>query len=106
MGRPYKVIIKNNSGVIDVRSFKSLWLAVFHTLSCLEVLNGLDCADCGEFKTTANPFNGDLLIKRYIITINAPYTVFEIKKQAKGSLNQELFIETLKNIKGEYFERI
>lgn len=106
IGRPYKVTIKNNNGVINERRFKSLWIAIFHTLSCLEVINALDCIEDGEFITTFNPFTKEMVVKRYVIVVKAPYTVFEIKQTVKGSLNQEVLLDLLKTIKEEYFERI
>lgn len=104
--RPYKFIMQNSHGIITTSTHKSLNVAIFNLLHRLSLLNSLNSAEDGVFKNTKNPFTGEMLTKRYVVEINAPFTIFEIKKQTKGSLNEELFMETLKNIKEEYFERV
>lgn len=104
--RPYSVTIKNNTGVLEIANHVSLWSAVRHLLEKLKAVNALNCAEYGEFKTTVNPFTGEELCKRYVIEINAPFTIFEIKYKLTGSFDTQLVMNTIKLIKEKYFERI
>ena len=91
--------------------FKSQPRDIFHImkifLNILNQYNALDLFDKGEFIQTRNPFTNENLVKQYVVQINIPHTIIELKKLDKGSIDTEMFMATLKNIKEAYYnERI
>ena len=104
--REWKLIEKTPYGVSDKKTFHSLQTAIITLFGKLKMLLCDDLLDSGSFVPTQNTFTKEILIKRYVLEIVCPRTTFEIRKQTKGSINQEEFVATLNMIKEKYCERI
>lgn len=105
--REWKLVVKNiNNGTVDKMTERSLYVILSRLVTRLKSLNATECFNEYHFIQTANPFTGEYVYKTCSWIVNCPYTVFELKKQTKGSINQEEFIATLNMIKEKYCERI
>lgn len=102
----YRLIIKQGKNIIDKSANLTMAEAIFHLLNHLVKLNALCCADEGVFVLTKNPFTKEIAVKRFLVTVNIPYTELLIKKENKGSINEDIFLSTLKLIKEKYYEGI
>lgn len=102
----YRLIIKQGKNIIDKSANLTMAEAIFHLLNHLVKLNALCCADEGVFVLTKNPFTKEIAVKRFLVTVNIPYTELLIKKESKGSINEDIFLSTLKLIKEKYYEGI
>ena len=103
MNKEYKVIITTLH-----KTYKSERLDLYDTfmkfLKYLKMNRMLDEYNKGDFITTTNPFTDETLIKRYSVEILVPYTIIEIRKLSKGSLNPEDFLKSLEFIKEKYYD--
>lgn len=81
--------------------------AIKYAAKYLYNLHAIDCLDCGKFvKTTSALRPNETFCKRYVITMNVPYTKITIKKETKGDINREIFMDIISIIKDMYNERI
>ena len=104
--REWKLTEKTPHGVCDSKTFHRLEPLLIFLAGKLRMLLCSELLGDGKFIMTQNTFNKEFLVKRYVLTIKCPYTTFEIKKQTKGSINQEEFMAILNRIKEKYCERI
>lgn len=105
--REWKLVIKNiNNNTVDKITEHSLYSILLRLLTRLKAIQAKECFNEYHFVQTLNPFNGEYVYKTCVWIVNCPYTVFELKKQTKGSINQEEFVSTLNIIKEKYCERI
>ena len=104
--REWKLIEKTPYGVSDKKTFHSLHTAIIVLVGKLKMLLCEDLIDTGSFVPTQNTFTKEILTKRYVLEIVCPRTTFEIRKQTKGSIDQEEFMAILNRIKEKYCERI
>ena len=102
----YRFIVKQGKNIIDKSANLTLEEAVIQLLNHLVKMNALCCVDEGVFVLTRNPFNHEVTIKRFLVTVHIPYTELMIKKEDKGSINEDMFLSTIKYIKEKYYERI
>lgn len=102
----YRFIVKQGKTILDKSANITLESAIVQLLNKLRIMNALSCADDGRFIVTMNPFNKEVSVKRFLVTVNIPYTELMIKKEDKGSINEDVFLSTLKYIKEKYYERI
>lgn len=102
MNNEYRLLIHTT-----YRTYKTSRLDLYDVfikfLSQLKVNRALDEYNKGIFIPTRNNFTDEVLIKRYVVEINIPYTKFEIRKLSKGSLNPEDFLKSLEFIKEKYY---
>lgn len=81
--------------------------AVEYMARVLNVIHSLDCLDRGVIPDSTCIFTGDTIYhKSYIVTVAFPYTKLVLKKQSKGSFDDEEILSTIKYVKGLYDERI
>lgn len=73
-------------------------------LNILSQYKALNMYDAGCFIETKNPFTGDTVCKKYVLEINIPHTIIEIRKLDKGSINEDVFMSTLQIIKEKYYD--
>lgn len=103
----YRLITVTNDMIIDVTQSLTLVGVVKKLLERLDAVNAACCIEDGFFVTTKNPFNGELLVKRYQVGVGVPSTTFTIKKMDKGSIDIDEFMAVLKYVKENYYnERI
>ena len=104
--REWKLVVKNVlNGTVDKMTERNLHVILARLLTRMKALNAVECFKEYHFVQTTNPFTGEYLYKTCVWIVNCPYTVFELKKQTKGSINQEEFVATLNMIKEKYCER-
>ena len=81
--------------------------AIKYVAEYLLNLHALNCIDCGTFiETTSALSPNEIFCKRYVITLNVPYTKITIKKETKGDIDREVFMDLITTIKEMYNERI
>jgi hypothetical protein len=107
LDKEYRLYVKHDKKTLIDKSAPLNLHDVIHKLFMkLQKLNALLCVDDGEFIETIDYFNKEVVVKRFVVTVRIPYTQFIIKKESTGSINQELFISTLRYIKENYYEGI
>lgn len=85
-------------------SYKTLKAALWDLCVKLYALNCLDLLHVGQFEETE--FLGNTHHKQYVVRVFIPHTVLKIKKQTKGDIDQEKFIEELNTVYKMFNERI
>ena len=103
--REYVVIYETPSGT-NKTTHQTMFLAIHSMLYYLDSIKALGNAEKGHFITTQNPFNKELVTKRYVVDVVVPKTTVTIKKRSKGSINTEHFMGGLDYIKRKYYERV
>lgn len=104
MNKDYKLIIQSQDIVLSKSESMSMIKAIKNLLTRLKEFNALGCLNSCEFVDTMNPFTGETLTKRFVVSVAVPNTTFTIKKMSKGSINREVFVSNLNNIKEKYYD--
>ena len=106
MGIGYRVFIETPSRWHKSAQFDTAE-AIKYVAAYLLNLHALNCLDCGKFiETTSALSPNETFCKRYVITLNVPYTKITIKKETKGDIDREVFMDLITTIKEMYNERI
>ena len=106
MGVGYRVFIETPSRWHKSAQFDTVE-AIKYVAEYLFNLHALNCLDCGKFiETTSALSPNETFCKRYVITLNLPYTKITIKKETKGDIDREVFMDLITTIKEMYNERI
>ena len=106
MGVGYRVFIETPSRWHKSAQFDAVE-AIKYVAEYLLNLHALNCLDCGTFvETTCALRPNEIFCKRYVITLNVPYTKITIKKETKGDIDREVFMSIITIIKEMYDERI
>ena len=106
MGVGYRVFIETPSRWHKSAQFDAVE-AIKYVAEYLLNLHALNCLDCGTFiKTTCALRPNETFCKRYVIILNVPYTKITIKKETKGDIDREVFMDLITTIKEMYDERI
>lgn len=81
----------------------TLFDAVVYMAEHLSKANALDCFDKGKIVPTTCVFTGDTVYhKTYVTEIFAPYTKLVLKKQTKGSFDDQELLSIIKQVKEKY----
>ena len=106
MGVGYRVFIETPSRWHKSAQFDAVE-AIKYVAEYLLNLHALNCLDCGTFiETTSALRPNETFCKRYVIILNVPYTKITIKKETKGDIDREVFMDLITTIKEMYNERI
>ena len=103
MKENYKLITTVNNTVIDVTQPSPLVDVIKKLLDRVSTCKAMCCVDAGVFLTTVNPFNGDKVVKRFVVSVGIPPTRFTVVKTDKGSINLEEFLSIIKYVKEKYY---
>lgn len=106
LDKHYRLIVKQGKNIIDKSANLDMYGVIVQLLNHLIKMNALSCADSGVFMVTRHPITKEVSVKRFLVTVNIPYTELLVKKEDTGSINEEMFLSTLKYIKEKCYERI
>lgn len=103
MKENYKLITTVNNNIVDVTQPSSLVDVAKKLLDRVSTCKAMCCIDAGVFLTTVNPFNGDKVVKRFVVSVGVPPTRFTVVKTDKGSINIDEFLSIIKYVKEKYY---
>lgn len=95
----YRLIEDLYNGRINKYLPETLEEVVEHLFDRLRSIRAERLIDRGAFVTTYNKFRDEFVMKRYCVEVTMPHTKYTIKLLNKGSIDTELFMQTINNIK-------
>ena len=95
----YRLIEYRVSGSVSKFLPESIWEVLERLWSRLNSIRATEAFDRGVFVPTTNPMTNETLIKRYRVDVSIPSTTFIVKRLDAGSIDTDLFMEIIENVK-------